>query len=119
MLTPPLLRTVRIVIYGDRFEIDPAGDESSDTVLTLHPQTYILAFTGRITWREALDAGAIGVTGRQDLAADLAGSSRPVSLATLAQQLVRVGILERLAGQAGGDDATEAGAVQDVPVISG
>jgi len=73
VLTPPLLRLVTLVIYGDRFEIDPNGDGSADAVLTLHPQTYILAFTGRITWREVLDAGAVGVTGRQDLAADLAG----------------------------------------------
>ena len=71
VLTPPLLRLVTLVIYGDRFEIDPEGDESADTVLTLHPQTYILAFTGRMTWHEALAAGTVGVTGRQDLAAEL------------------------------------------------
>ncbi len=77
VLTAPLLRVVKLVVYGDRFEIDPEGDESSDAVLTLHPQTYVLAFTGRITWREALDAGAVGVTGRHDLAADLAGWFSP------------------------------------------
>lgn len=77
VLTSPLLRVVKIVIYGDRVEIDPETQESADTVLTLHPQTYILAFTGRITWREALDAGAIGVIGRHELAADLDDWFRP------------------------------------------
>jgi uncharacterized protein (TIGR03083 family) len=71
ILTSPLQRAIRIVIYGDRVEIDPEEDESSDVVLTLDPLTYVLAFTGRTTWREALDGGAIGVTGRQELAVDL------------------------------------------------
>jgi uncharacterized protein (TIGR03083 family) len=73
VLTEPLPRTIKLVVHGDRFEIDPEEVESSDAVLTLHPRTFVLAFTGRITWREALESGAIGVTGRRDLAADLAG----------------------------------------------
>jgi uncharacterized protein (TIGR03083 family) len=72
VLAPPLHRTVLIVVYGNRVEIDSDEDESSDAVLTLHPQTYILAFMGRIPWQEALDGGAIGVTGRPEFAADLA-----------------------------------------------
>ena len=77
VLTSPLLRIVKIVIYGDRIEIDPETQDSADAVLTLHPQTYILAFTGRITWRGALDAETIGVTGRQELAAALDDWFRP------------------------------------------
>ena len=77
VLTSPLLRIVKIVIYGDRVEIDPDTQDAADAVLTLHPQTYILAFTGRITWREALDAETIGVTGRQELAAELDDWFRP------------------------------------------
>jgi hypothetical protein len=72
-LTLPLERTVTIVIYGDGVEIDPEGDAAADVVLTLHPQTYVLAFTGRNTWREALDSGAIDVIGRNELVADLDG----------------------------------------------
>ena len=64
VLTPPLLRTIRLLIYGDRFELDPQFDESgSDVVVTVHPQTYILAMMGRISWQAALDANALGVTG--------------------------------------------------------
>lgn len=64
VLTPPLLRTIHLVIYGDRFEVDPQFDESgSDVVITLHPQTYILALMGRISWQTALDADALGMTG--------------------------------------------------------
>lgn len=64
VLTSPLLRTVRLVIYGDRFIVDPEFDESgSDVVVTVHPQTYILAMMGRISWQAALDADALGVTG--------------------------------------------------------
>jgi hypothetical protein len=74
VLTSPLIKSVCLNVYGDRFEIDPDDDQGgSDVVLTLHPDTYILLFMGRLTWRQALDNGAVGVTGRQDLAADLDG----------------------------------------------
>ena len=74
VLGAPLLRTVQLHIYGDRLEIDPEWDQSgSDAVLTLAPQTYLLLFMGRLTWRRAIDEGAVSVTGRQDLAADLDG----------------------------------------------
>ena len=60
----PQLPAFRLLIHGDRFEIDPQFDESgSDVVVTLHPQTYILALMGRISWQAALDAGTLGVTG--------------------------------------------------------
>jgi uncharacterized protein (TIGR03083 family) len=74
VLAPPVLRMVRLNLYGDRFELDPVPDGlGSDVVLTLHPDLYILAFMGRLSWRQIVDAGAVAVGGRQDLAADLAG----------------------------------------------
>ncbi|MFN8633011.1 MAG: maleylpyruvate isomerase N-terminal domain-containing protein [Chloroflexota bacterium] len=74
VLTSPLLRTIHLTIYGDRFELDPEMDQSgSDVVVTLHPDTYILLFMGRLTWREAIGSGAVSATGRQDLAVDLSG----------------------------------------------
>ncbi len=72
VLTSPLLRLIHLRINGDSFDIDPLMDESgSDAVFTLHPDAYILLFMGRSSWREALDAGIVAATGRQDLARDM------------------------------------------------
>jgi uncharacterized protein (TIGR03083 family) len=71
-LRAPLPRTVRLHLYGDRLEIDSERDQSdSDVALTLDPETYILCFTGRRRWRDALEAGDIVAAGRRDLTANL------------------------------------------------
>jgi len=72
VLGPPLSRVVRLNIHGDRIDVDPTCDESgADAVLTLDAETYILLMMGRLNWKQVLDAGAAGVTGRRDLARDL------------------------------------------------
>ena len=71
-LGSPVSSVVRLTVHGDRFEIGPAVEGSgSDAVLTMQPLTYVLLFLGRLNWRQAIDEGALAVTGRQDLAGDL------------------------------------------------
>lgn len=59
VLGSPLLRLVKLTIYGDRYELDRKDDQSSDAVLTTHPETYILLMLGRYDWKEAFDQEAV------------------------------------------------------------
>ena len=62
-------RGVRLTVYGDRFEFEPqSGEAGSDVLLTMHPQTYVLLLPGRLSWRRALEAGDVAVTGRREAA---------------------------------------------------
>ena len=70
-LSPTVPRDVRLTVYGDRFELEVQPDETgSDAVLRMHPQTYVLLFLGRLSWRQALEASEI-VTARRDAAGRL------------------------------------------------
>ncbi|MFN8633913.1 MAG: maleylpyruvate isomerase N-terminal domain-containing protein [Chloroflexota bacterium] len=78
VLTAPLPRTVRLRVRGDAVDVDPEGDTSSaDVALTLHPETYVLSFMGRLDWQDALASGAVSIVGNRHLAAELGSWLRP------------------------------------------
>jgi uncharacterized protein (TIGR03083 family) len=70
VLGSPLLRLLKITVFGDRFEIDRQDDESADAVLTTGPETFILLAMGRYEWPAALGSGAVVVGGDRAAAAE-------------------------------------------------
>ena len=71
VLGSPLLRLMKIHIYGDRFVVDPPFDQSSaDAVLTTDPETFILLMMGRRSWQAALKEGHVVVGGSRKAAAE-------------------------------------------------
>jgi uncharacterized protein (TIGR03083 family) len=70
VLGSPLLRLLKIAIFGDRFEIDREDDDSADAVLTTHPETFILLAMGRQKWSSGLESGAVTVGGDRAAAAE-------------------------------------------------
>ena len=71
VLGRPLLRTLKIRVDGDRFDVDPEWDESgADAVLTTDPETFILLMMGRLDWKAALRDGAVAIGNSPEAAAE-------------------------------------------------
>lgn len=74
VLGSPLLRLLKLRILGDRFDLDPEGDEiQADAVLTTDPETFILLLMGRRAWQPALEDSSVLVGGSLEAADELPG----------------------------------------------
>jgi hypothetical protein len=72
VLGPPVSAAIHLHMYGDRFVMEPTSDATEhEGALTMDPLTYVLLFTGRLTWQQAIETGTVSVTGRQEFTVGL------------------------------------------------
>jgi uncharacterized protein (TIGR03083 family) len=64
----PLNRSLRLTVWGDRFEAEQATREPADAVLRGDPETLVLMLMGRLPWASTLVSNRLVVEGDQRVA---------------------------------------------------